>query len=317
MITPRVSSAATLLRDGRVVITGGTTADFRSCVKSAELYDPSTGTFTAAGDFSWGVRWGFSTTLLKDGRVLLSGGVIDSIQNRLAVLYDPATNTFSRTGGVTHGAPFSTANLLPDGTVLIAGGLNDTSATLYHPATDWFEELTTGRWQSMYHSTTSLPNGKVLLAGGSSDNYGFDAQSKTALYNSASRILDTTGRLLRPRDFHTATLLKDGRVLITGGYNEEGLVSGILSSAELYDPSTETFLDAGNMTKGREGHTATLLADGRVLIAGGIAGYGWPPLQNDASAELFIPTSVEGPLLQTLTRQDSILRRRFVAPGHR
>jgi hypothetical protein len=363
MTTPRQGHTATLLKDGRVLITGGSNPDNRNCLKSAELYDPATGTFTETGGMLYartghkaillpdgrvfivggcyptqisaevydpltgtstglgeipGVWWtGFSPTLLKDGRVLLSGGLlINPADGRrggaLALLYDPTTNKLSSTSGITRGAGLSTANLLPDGTVLIAGGSNsvpwspfavpppDAPTALYNAAVDQFEELTTGPGRSIYHSATSLTNGKVLFAGGASDDYGDVAESQATLYDPVSRIFKTTGNLLRARAFHTGTLLKDGRVLITGGFNGQGLDSdiGIFSSAELYDPSTGRFADAGNMSRGRDAHTATLLTDGRVLIAGGRAVYGdqLPPIPDDTTAELFVPASVEGPV---------------------
>jgi Galactose oxidase, central domain len=354
MTTPRFSHTATLLKDGRVLITGGQELDNRNCLKSAELYDPATGTFTATGDMSnarsWhaaallpdgrvfviggcndlisadvydpatgtftpvgefpGMWWsGFSATLLKAGKVLLSGGLVSDPRSALALLYDPATNKFSSTG-ISRGRPLSTASLLPDGTVLIAGGWNsgrwspfaipppDAPTVLYNPAADRFDELITGPGRSIYHSATSLTNGKVLFAGGASDDYGEVAESQATLYDPAARIFKTTGNLLLARDSHTGTLLKDGRVLVTGGFNGNGgdSIVGIFSSAELYDPFTETFVAAGNMSRGRDGHTATLLTDGRVLIAGGRVVYrqNGPPIPNDATAELFVPASIEG-----------------------
>src|SRR5262249_25280656 len=139
----------------------------------AEVYDPLTGTSTGLGEIP-GVWWwsGFSPTLLKDGRVLLSGGYLmnpnGSRGDALALLYDPSTNKFSTTSGITGARGASTASLLPDGTVLIAGGWNSTPWTfpvpppadapteLYNPAADQFEELNTGPGRSIYHSATSL-----------------------------------------------------------------------------------------------------------------------------------------------------------------
>jgi hypothetical protein len=126
-----------------------------------------------------GVWWsGISATVLKNGRVLLSGGLLINPDGRrggaLALLYDPTTNKFSSTGGTARGAGLSTANLLPDGTVLIAGGWNsgpwspfavpppDAPNALYNAAADQFEELTTGPGRSTYHSATSLTSGKFL-----------------------------------------------------------------------------------------------------------------------------------------------------------
>jgi hypothetical protein len=101
----------------------------------------------------------------------------------------------------------------------------------------------------------------------------------------AQGIFTATGPSTVPRSGHTATLLADGKVLIAGGWTPEGTGStgGAVSSAELYDPSTGTFSRTGSMTTNRQGHTATLLADGRVLIAGG-ANFA-------ASAELYEPAT--------------------------
>jgi len=74
--------------------------------------------------------------------------------------------------------------------------------------------------------------------------------------------------MMVPRSFHTATLLENGKVLITGGYN-----GSYLNSAEIYDPATGRFSSTlGTMTRARSYHTATLLADGRTLIVGGTDG---------------------------------------------
>ena len=90
------------------------------------------------------------------------------------------------------------------------------------------------------------------------------------------------------RSSHTATLLLKGRVLITGGFDNQH-PELMYDSAELYDPANGTFSSAGSMTHGRGGHTATLLSDGRVLIAGGldVNGAGAGAWLN--SAELYQP----------------------------
>ena len=125
------------------------------------------------------------------------------------------------------------------------------------------------------HTATLLPNGKVLVAGefpaSNSDLYDPDSGTFTATVTAA-------------RNSHTATLLPSGKVLLAGGVGED---FGFLSSAELYDPASDTFTDTGSMTTARSGHTATLLANGKVLVTGGSVVY-LAPL---ASAELYDPTS--------------------------
>ncbi len=114
-------------------------------------------------------------------------------------------------------------------------------------------------------TATLLADGRVLLAGGC----GTSAQ----LYDPATGSFSPTGSLGQVRAGTTATLLSDGRVLFAGGYNcAPAGQDGIWASAELYDPSTGTFSPTGSLVAPRTQHTATLLADGRVLIAGGLSG---------------------------------------------
>jgi hypothetical protein len=118
-----------------------------------------------------------------------------------------------------------------------------------------------------------------------------------------------TGRMITPRGRHTATLLKNGKVLIAGGQTDgPPAISALLASAELYDPATGTFTQAGTMAQPRAGHTATLLPDGRVLIAGG-----WNALspQAEGTAEIYDPSTngftSSGPMLPNLYPQTATL----------
>ena len=79
-----------------------------------------------------------------------------------------------------------------------------------------------------------------------------------------------TGGMKEGRAGHGATLLRDGKVLVVGGWGYDGRQGGALATAEVYDPSTGTFTPTGSMTTSRWGPTATLLNDGRVLVAGGL-----------------------------------------------
>ena len=137
------------------------------------------------------------------------------------------------------------------------------------------------------HTATLLQNGKVLIAGGRSGN---NTLSSAELYDPATGNFTFTGSLQTARCEHTATLLPNGTVLIAGGYYVgNGLPT--LASAEIYDPSTGSFSSTGPLGTGRYGHSATLLADGKVLVAGGVSsndGYNFFTL---ASAELYDPVA--------------------------
>jgi hypothetical protein len=135
----------------------------------------------------------------------------------------------------------------------------------------------------LWPTATLLHNGKVLIAGGGEDS-GFPMAS-AELYDPSTDSFNATGSMSRPRASNTATLLANGKVLIAGGRGAEESEER-MASAELYDPATGSFTATGSMGRPRAGHTATLLADGRVLIAGGASAYNPADL---TSAELYDP----------------------------
>src|SRR5271163_1168833 len=117
------------------------------------------------------------------------------------------------------------------------------------------------------HTSTLLPNGKVLIAGGFAGSGGEYNPYRTAeLYDPNSGTFQSVAEMSIGRSGHTATLLKNGKVLIVGGWTG---MNDLRGSAEIYDPETGAFTRTGNLVVGRAGNTATVLADGRVLIAGG------------------------------------------------
>jgi hypothetical protein len=205
---------------------------------------------------------------LADGRILFIGGFEQPAGAvRKAEIYDPATGKFTATGSPTVARSDETATTLWDGRVLVVGGLDAVS-------------------------------GKQL--------------DSAELYDPKTGKFTATGSLNTARQFHTATMLIDGRVLIVGGYNTNSTAAapvvetmayhpvsggrgtqpvaavgdqGELASAEIYDPKTGKFTLTGSLHKVRADQTATLMLDGRVLIAGGQID---PPV---VSAEIYNPTT--------------------------
>jgi hypothetical protein len=281
MTTSRIGHAATRLGDGRVVLAGG------SDLASVELFDPVTGKFIATGSTTTS-RYALTTTLLKDGRVLIAG------QQGDAELFDPATGTVTITGSMTTWRGGHTATRLNDGKVLIAGGQDPRqgplplSAELYDPATGTFDStgsMATGRYSP---TATLLSDGKVLIAGGQSSASSSYGLASAELYDPATGTFASTGgNMTLGRCSPTATLLSDGKVLITGGYGG----SSSLLSAELYDPTAGTFFATGSMTTARYWHTATLLNNGKVLITGGTGGTSTNKSAYLATAELYDPAA--------------------------
>ena len=141
------------------------------------------------------------------------------------------------------------------------------SADLYDPATGKFSKtgsMKTGRW---LQTATLLPDGRVLILGGRSPRDSVYRSAET--FDPRSGKFSSAGSMGEGRQQHTATLLPDGRVLIAGGYWSDGQKWRVLSSTEIYDPTTGKFSSTGSMGAPRQGHSATLLNDGRVLIASG------------------------------------------------
>lgn len=203
-----------------------------------------------------------------------------------------------RVGGVemlsmTEPRALHAAVLMHDGRVLVCGGTSNAevggvlaSAEIYDPVTAAFTAIGAMVHARQGHTATVLDNGLVLIAGGTS-NIGFRSEVATAeLYDPASGTFRTTGSMNTPREGHAATLLRDGRVLITGG-SPNGITT--TDSAEIYDPGSGLFTAIDPMTVPREAHTATLLKNGKVLIVGG--GRGGLPGGYIAytSAEVFDP----------------------------
>ncbi len=236
-------------------------------------------------------RAGHAAVLLHNEEVLIVGGYNGGGPGRLASveLYNPAVGTWTTTGSLNLGRTTHTATLLPDGRVLVAGGHdsgNTSTATceLYDPATGTWTftgAMATARGQ---HTATLLLNGKVLVAGGHSRTGGYEV-STTELYDPATGMWTTAGPLATARDSHTATLLLDGKVFVAGG-SPDSLQYASLSSVEVYDPATKMWRSGRSMAGTRQAHTATLLPNGRVLVAAGFSyGYFIP------DAELYDPAA--------------------------
>jgi hypothetical protein len=313
-MAPALSGPAVNLNDATVLVVGGMVTQSNGIrVKSnlAELYQMGSHTFVATGSMA-DARYGHTATLLRDGRVLVVGGadLMDGIDNlATAELYDPLTGKFTRTGSMAQGRADHTATLLGDGRVLIAGGFGGgtlplATAEIYDPASGAFTATGPMTVARQNHTANLLPGGQVLIAGGIDDNSHVLASAE--LYDPASGTFHATGSMTAAREFHTATALGDDRILIAGGTNGVGGAAKPLVLAEIYDPSTGRFTSTGSMTIPRRGHTATLLAYGQVVVAGG---------DGTNSLEVYWPDTgkfgygqaLAGPISSAATMSDRVL----------
>ncbi|MCI0609839.1 MAG: hypothetical protein L0Z71_12355 [Anaerolineae bacterium] len=218
MVAPRAGMTTTLLKNGRVLIVGGESAR-NTPQLITEIYDPTTNTFTQSSSLNRG-RLAHTATLLNDGNVLLVGG--HSSNNTVlasAEIYNPTTGKFTYTGDLNMVRHKHAAVLLQDGTVLVIGGSNQndwrgkyTSAEIYHVNTGTFTriaDLNRERFK-LADAAVLLNNGNVLVGGGNRQMEIFDVQNQHFILSE---------KLDNDYYFSILTLLKDGRVLITGGYD--------------------------------------------------------------------------------------------------
>jgi hypothetical protein len=291
---------------GFVLLAGGQ-GNGQFALASAELFDPSKNVFGAASSMK-DAREDHTATVLPGGKIFIAGG--EGASGRAlssAELYDPISGKFSAvaskmdTARAEHTATLiSGCNCPADGKILLAGGVSATgslgailrSAELYDPATGKFNATGAMKATRARHSATLIASGplagNVLIAGGSSDESGGDVAT-AELYDPATGQFASTGSMSTPRENHSATWLSPsvvsgplaGSVLVAGGSD----ASAPSDSAEVFNPQTAAFSPVGAMTAVRTLQAAVLLANGKVLIAGGQSS----DTEFLQSAELFDP----------------------------
>lgn len=285
------------LADGRVFIYGG--RDDSGYLADAEIYDPASGQFTPAAS-TVQTRYVVSAVLLADGRVLLAGGFTrEDGPLTSAEIYDPVADAYTPTGSLSlPRIQVNAAVRLDDGRVLIAGGNNEdgqiASAELYDPASGTFSLTGALPAPRDNHDAIVLRDGRVLIVGGDSgvEDNGFPHYVPEALlYDPATGQFTPTGSLAHPRDFPATSLLPDGRVLVAGGSHLSGNPGTVtVPEAEIYDPATGTFSEAGSMIVPRDEPVAAALQDGSILLVGGWAFAGdTVGDMPSAAAERFVP----------------------------
>ena len=217
MTAKRGGPSAVLLANGDVLITGGAAPSGSGGIASAEVFNSDKMIFGAVGSMHT-ARVSHTSTLLKDGRVLIAGGRGENV-TAVAELYDPEKRQFTATGNMLEARYKHTAGLLPDGRVLIAGGSTAEdwkgtlkSAEIYDPRTGSFtatSPMNDARFK-LPDEAAQLASGQLLIAGGS---------KQVEIYNPGTgKFSIAAGRISDDWHFMSETRLKDGKVLLTGGY---------------------------------------------------------------------------------------------------
>ena len=274
------SAPAVLLSNGKVLIAGGSTCDSSgncSSLSSVELYDPSSGAFSNAGNMN-SSRQEQTLTLLQNGQVLIAGGrtCLGTSCRALntAEIYDPVSGSFADTTSLNFARFDAAAVALSSGQVLIVGGFDGTNfpaaAELYDPSAGTFTTTGTLNTPRSQISATLLNEGKVLVVDGSTCGQPGCPTNSVELYDPTTGTFSYTAATNTPRMAHTATLLTNGEALVAGGYSVCSPACTADSTTELYNPSSGTFNPGGSLSAARAEQSATLLPNGNVLIAGGI-----------------------------------------------
>ena len=274
--TPRSHHTATLLPNGTVLVVGGY-GIVDHTLTSAEIYDPPTETWRYTESKRVGT-YEHTAVLLPDGSVLVAGGFSVDRYTSNAEIYDPETEIWTETGSLSDARGFHSSTLLNNGLILVAGGQtgveNDSttlnSAELYDPETGIWRLTGPLNESRYYFSATLLDSGLVLIAGGK-DDVGY--LNSAELYDPDSGSWDYTGQMHDRRGLHCAGLLPDGSVLVASGESSNGDTLIYLTGSEKYNPVSGTWIVTSSLRAERSVYTATLLDDGRLLVAGGFDGF--------------------------------------------
>jgi plastocyanin/N-acetylneuraminic acid mutarotase len=288
----RAFAGAALLPDGTVLAAGGFAgAVNQSSLSSAEIYNPSTGTWTMTASMHE-ARAAPTATLLNTGKVLVAGGLGLKGPVATSEIYNPVAGTWTVTGNMTVPRFDQTAMLLKDGRVLVLGGNfgHETAvAEIYDPNTGTWTQASPQPLARTDAFTVLLNDGRVLVAGGTT---GKSATVISEIYDPVQNTWTQTGSMNVPQDDGAGVLLKNGSVLVAGGYNTYNDTDATIQDlykAEIYNPSSGKWTMTGDMAfpRGETEDASVALNDGTVLVPGGL----YQTETGQASAELYNPAT--------------------------
>jgi hypothetical protein len=265
MRQPRDGHTATVLRDGRVLFVGGFSREGAPPLASAELFNPATGTFEAAGELAT-ARGGHVAALLPDGRVLIAGGWTGPRRYTASVeIFDPADLSFTAAAPMGRARHAAVASTLTTGEVLVSGGQDApghglNTAELYDPARRRWQPTAPMASPRFKHAAVVRADGRVLILGGTTDDE--QILAGVEVYDPPTRSFSVASPMTVGRyKFADAVAARaDGSLVVAGGGTRvETLAAGGSRFAAV--PGTDQ--------SQRSFATATALADGNVLVVGG------------------------------------------------
>ena len=275
------------------------------------------------GELEFG-RWGHTATLLQNDTILIVGGMKRLAYRRTSIaqgeILPLGSTEWAKTSRFNWERTYHTASLLPDGTVLVAGGTGRVvlkegeseslwrgnkdlnSAEIYDPKTDEWENAPDMTYKKQLAQAITLEDGRVMIIGGRS---GVSTLSSNEIYDPEDNSWSEAEPMMQSRMSHSAVKLIDNTILVTGGM-ESVTMGDTLSSAEIYDPLQNSWSKVAKLTRARLGHRSTLLPDGRVLVTGGTSVVEADLLGPETTAEIYDPILNEWTLISTelLARKD-------------
>ncbi|MDQ4134320.1 MAG: hypothetical protein M3179_14225 [Actinomycetota bacterium] len=275
---------ATLLPDGRVLVAGGFTGttgnNAQPVLNSAEIYDPTTNTWTRTG--SMNVRRALhSAVLLPDGKVLVAGGrwcpnappaTCDfTFRTATAELYDPSTGTWTPTGNMNQARHTTTAVLLQNGLVLVPGGFTDNgngfNGDLYNPATGTWVLTGNLNFPRGRQGGMLLQDGRVLVA------LGFPANQSTELYDPNSNTWSFAGNLtgFTSRFNFNYGVMPNGKAVVAGGQTNPP--SMVTNRSDLFDPATNQWTTTAPMNEPHGSGSSLANSDPMVILSASPTSY--------------------------------------------
>jgi hypothetical protein len=274
MTVSRYSHTMNLLRNGKILISGGYNATDRE-LNSSEIFDPTTITYSLSGVLN-SKRYNHSATLLSDGRILIIGGLNGSTILSNSEIFNPNTNSFVSSGSTSVGRIYHTATLLQNGKVLIAGGASCScvnspisSAELYDPNTGTFSTVGSMSVPRQNHTASLLPNGRVLIVGG---NSGGASLSSSEFFDPSTNSFSSSASMTIGRIGHMASEIFNGNILIVGGSQLVGGQGDGTNVVEILNTNNISFSRTNNLATGRSSLSSVnhifSIKDSRILILG-------------------------------------------------